>query len=186
MWTLATKNTHAELKLTGRKFHIHTSGENRRPSCQHGTATDTVLGCTYHASKCHKRREKNKTFRMSCRRLADCKTDFPRTVSTELITQESSRKAFLSCAYKKTSLWTISTSSWAHRHGNLPKREFQNVSVCVKGHMNYGLTLTEGLFLIDPGLIIFGRPQSSSVSRCYNVHPQSISPLAAAPTNARL
>lgn len=63
-------------------------------------------------------------------------------------------------------MWTISTSSWAHRHGNVPKRESQNVSKCVKGHMNYGLTLNEALFLIDPELIIFGRPQSSPVSCC--------------------
>lgn len=105
---------------------------------------------------------------------------------TELITEESSRNTFLSCGYKKTSLWTISTSSWAHCHGNVPKRESQNVSMCVKGHMNYGLTLTEGLILIDPQLIIFGRPQSLPVSCCYNVQPERISRLAAAPTNGRL
>lgn len=31
---------------------------------------------------------------------------------------------------KKNSLWTISTSSWAHCHGNVPKRESQ-MPVCV-------------------------------------------------------
>lgn len=61
-----------------------------------------------------------------------------------------------------------------------------NASVCVKGHMNYGLTLTEGLILIDPELIIFGRPQSSPVSRCYNVDPDNIHRLLATPANERL
>lgn len=62
----------------------------------------------------------------------------------------------------------------------------QNVSVRVKGHMNYGLTFTEGLILIDPELIIFGRPQSSPVSRCYNVDPEIIHRLVAAPASERL
>lgn len=45
--------SHAELKLTSRKFHIHAHvQENRRPSCQHGTATDTASeGCAVHHNK---------------------------------------------------------------------------------------------------------------------------------------
>lgn len=96
------------------------------------------------------------------------------------------KKHLLILQFQNNSLCADSTSSLAHHHGNVPKRESQNVSVCAKGHMNYGLTLTEGLILIDPELIIFGGPQSLPVSRCYNVHPESVSQLAAAPATGRL
>lgn len=192
MWTFATKNSQVELKLTGRKFHIHSSGENRQPSCQRGMATDTAVGCTDYASQGHKwKKRENQNVQdvvgvPSTVGLENCfffTNHQGRVDSTKFIKKHLLISLF---SQKKNLLWTISTSSWAHCHGNVPKRESQNVSVCAKGHMNYGLTLTEGLILIDPELIIFGRPQSLPVSRCYNFHPESISPLAATPATGSL
>lgn len=114
------------------------------------------------------------------------KRRFLQTVLTKLIIEESSRDTFLSCSNKKNLFvdyfhFLLGPLPWQRSETGVP-----NASVCVKGHMNYGLTLTEGLILIDPELIIFGRPQSSPVSRCYNVDPDSIHRLLATPANERL
>lgn len=170
--------SHAELKLTNMAS----------PPTQ---LNKEQITCTIHHNQALKGEKREYHFQdvmgvsFRCR---SGKRRFLQAVLTKLMIEESSRDTFLSylAVTKKTLfvdyfLFLLGPLPWQRSETGVP-----NASVCVKGHMNYGLTLTEGLILIDPELIIFGRPQSLPVFRCYNVDAHSIHRLVAAPANERL
>lgn len=172
--------SHAELKLTNMAS----------PPTQ---LNKEQITCTIHHNKALKGEKREYHFQDVVGVLFRCRSwktqIFTSRAEKLMIEEESSRDTFLS--YLAVTKKTLFVDYFHFLLASIAMATFRNGSpkcqcVCVKGHMNYGLTLTEGLILIDPELIIFGRPQSLPVSRCYNVDAHSIHRLVDAPANERL